>query len=450
MTITIALVGRPNVGKSTLFNRLVGRRLALVDDMPGLTRDRREGEGRLGHLGFRVLDTAGLEIAAAGSLAARMRAQTEIAIEEADLCLFLIDARAGVTGLDNELAEALRKSDRPVVVLANKCEGRAAEAGFFESYALGLGEPIAISAEHGEGLGELAQVIAPFVEAAEGRIDGDDDDGEDKPVRLVIVGRPNAGKSTLINRLVGAERLLTGAEAGITRDAIAIDWEWQGRKVRLFDTAGLRKRSRVGARPEHLARTDAMRAVKYAEVVVVLLDATQPLEKQDLQIAAKMEEEGRAVVLVLNKSDLVENRAEMLSHVDDILEKSLPQLRGLPVVHMSALTGEGLGRLMPAVFQVYERWNLRVPTGALNRWFAEIIAKHTPPAVGGRRIKLRYITQTNARPPTFVAFCSKPEALPTSYKRYIVNGLREAFKLPGVPIRLHLRKGKNPYADKRK
>lgn len=449
MTFLIALIGRPNVGKSTLFNRLVGRRLALVDDMPGLTRDRREGEARLGNLKFRVLDTAGLDIAEPGSLAARMSAQTEQAIAEADLCLFLIDARAGVTGLDKELAGTLRKAGCPVVVIANKCEGRAAEAGFYESYALGLGEPVAISAEHGEGLGELIEVVAPHLEAAEGRLDEDGDSGPDKPVRLVVVGRPNAGKSTLINKMVGQERLLTGAEAGITRDAIAIDWEWQGRKLRLFDTAGLRRRARVAERPEHLARTDAMRAVKYAEVVIVVLDATQPLEKQDLHIAATMEEEGRAVVLALNKSDLVEDRARMLSKVEGILEKSLPQLRGLPVVHFSALTGEGLGRLMPAVFDAYERWNKRIPTGALNRWFSEVVSRHAPPAVAGRRLKLRYLTQVNARPPTFVVFCSRPEALPTSYKRYIVNSMRETFELPGVPIRLHVRKGKNPYARKK-
>jgi len=449
VTFLIALIGRPNVGKSTLFNRLVGRRLALVDDMPGLTRDRREGEARLGHLKFRVLDTAGLDVAEPGSLAARMSAQTEQAIAEADLCFFLIDARAGVTGLDKELAGSLRKAACPVVVIANKCEGRAADAGFYESYALGLGEPVAISAEHGEGLGELVDVISPHLHVAEGRLENDEQSGKDKPVRLVIVGRPNAGKSTLINKLVGEERLLTGAEAGITRDAIAIDWEWQGRRLRLFDTAGLRRRSRVAQRPEYLARTDAMRAVKYAEVVIVLADATQPLEKQDLHIAALMEEEGRAVVLALNKSDLIEDRARMLTKVEGILEKSLPQLRGLPVVHFSALTGEGLGRLMPAVFDVYERWNKRIATGALNRWFSEVVSRHAPPAVAGRRLKLRYLTQVNARPPTFVVFCSRPEALPTSYKRYIVNSLRETFELPGVPIRLHVRKGKNPYAKKK-
>lgn len=447
MTFTIALVGRPNVGKSTLFNRLVGRRLALVDDMPGLTRDRREGDARLGHLRFRVLDTAGLEDAAPGSLAARMRAQTEAAVAEANLCLLMFDAREGVTGLDRELAASLRRSNCPLVLIANKCEGRAAEAGFYESYALGLGEPIAISAEHGEGLGELIETLEPFIESYDDSLDDEEDD-PDKPVRLVIVGRPNAGKSTLVNRLIGSERMLTGAEAGITRDAISVDWEWQGRKVRLFDTAGLRKRSRVGERPEHLARTDAMRAVKYAEVVVLLVDATQPLERQDLHIADQMEQEGRAVVLALNKSDLVADRAQMLSGVEDILQKSLPQLRGLPVVHFSALTGEGVGRLLPAVFDIYEKWNRRLPTAALNRWFGEIVARHAPPAVAGRRIKLRYMTQANARPPTFIVFCSRPDALPTSYKRYIVNGLREAFDLGGVPIRLHLRKGRNPYAKK--
>lgn len=443
---TIALVGRPNVGKSTLFNRLVGRRLALVDDMPGLTRDRREGEATLAGHTISVIDTAGLEDASSASLQGRMRAQTEAAIDEADLALFIVDARAGVTPIDKQFAQQLRKSGRPVLLVANKCEGKTAPAGLAEVYGLGLGDPVAVSGEHGLGMGDLAEAVSPFLEAAQAGIE-EDADAEGRPLRLVITGRPNAGKSTLVNRLIGAQRMLTGPEAGITRDAISVDWEWRGRAVRLFDTAGLRRRARVSLRPEHLSRGDAMRAVKYAEIVVLMMDATQNLEKQDLHIADRIETEGRGLVLALNKIDLVEDREKLMKTAREVADRRLPQLRGLPIVGLSAATGAGVNRLLPAVFKIYDRWNSRISTGALNRWFAQVVAHHAPPAAAGRRIKLRYMTQANARPPTFIAFCSRPDALPTSYQRYIVNEMRKEFDLEGVPIRLHLRKGKNPYQN---
>ncbi|MFV2092781.1 MAG: ribosome biogenesis GTPase Der [Hyphomicrobiales bacterium] len=441
---TIALVGRPNVGKSTLFNRLVGRRLALVDDMPGLTRDRREGEATLAGHTISVIDTAGLEDAASTSLEGRMRAQTEAAIDEANLALFIVDARAGVTPIDKQFAQQLRKSGRPVLLVANKCEGKTAPAGLAEVYGLGLGDPVAVSGEHGLGMGELAEAVSPFLEAAQAGIE-EDEDGEGRPLRLVITGRPNAGKSTLVNRLIGAQRMLTGPEAGITRDAISVDWEWRGRAVRLFDTAGLRRRARVSLRPEHLSRGDAMRAVKYAEIVVLMMDATQNLEKQDLHIADRIETEGRGLVLALNKIGLVEEREKLMKTAREVADRRLPQLRGLPIVGLSAASGAGVNKLLPAVFKIYDRWNSRISTGALNRWFEQVVAQHAPPAAAGRGIKLRYITQANARPPTFIAFCSRPDALPTSYQRYIVNEMRKQFDLEGVPIRLHLRKGKNPY-----
>ncbi|MHA1524354.1 MAG: ribosome biogenesis GTPase Der [Alphaproteobacteria bacterium] len=440
---TIALVGRPNVGKSTLFNRLVGRRLALVDDMPGLTRDRREAQATLAGHTVTLFDTAGLEEAGEISLEGRMRAQTDAAIMDADLCLFIVDARAGVTPIDEQFAGQLRKSGRPVILVANKCEGRANPAGLADTYGLGLGDPIAVSAEHGRGMSDLAQALEPFLEA--GQAEAGDEDDDNRPLKLVITGRPNAGKSTLVNQLIGAERMLTGAEAGITRDAISVDWQWNGRAVRLFDTAGMRRRARVNQRPEQLARGDAMRAVKYAEIVVLLMDATQNLEKQDLHIADTIETEGRGLVLALNKIDLVEDREALMTSAREVADRRLPQLRGIPIVGLSASSGAGVSKLMPAVFKVYDRWNSRISTGALNRWFSFVIAQHAPPAPAGRRIKLRYMTQANARPPTFVVFCSRPEVLPTSYQRYIVNEMRKEFDLEGVPIRLHLRKGKNPY-----
>src|SRR3954449_2134529 len=447
MTATVAIVGRPNVGKSTLFNRLVGQKLALVDDRPGVTRDRREGDARLGPLSFRIIDTAGLEEAEEGSLMRRMRDQTEAAIAEADVILFLMDARAGVLPADQPFVELVRRSGKPVVLVANKAEGGAGTAGAYDAFSLGLGEPVAFSAEHGEGIGELFDALLPYLgeeEEAE-----DDEGGEGKPLKVAIVGRPNSGKSTLINQLIGVDRLLTGPEAGITRDAISIDWDWRGRPLKLFDTAGLRKRARVEDKLEKLSVADALRAVRFAEVVVVLLDATIPFEKQDLSIVDLVEQEGRALVIGLNKWDLVADQAGLLKELREKAARLLPQVKGAAVVPLSGLAGEGLDRLMQAVFQAYEVWNRRVSTAKLNQWLADALAANPPPAVSGRRIKIRYMTQVKARPPHFAIFGNQLDALPKSYSRYLVNGLREAFDLPGTPIRLSLRMGNNPY-DKAK
>jgi GTP-binding protein len=444
MAFTVAIIGRPNVGKSTLFNRLVGKRLALVDDTPGLTRDRREGEARLGPLGFRVIDTAGLEDSRDETLKARMQAQTEVALDAADLALMMIDARAGVTPEDRHFAAWLRRRDKPVLLVANKCEGRGGAAGLAEAYGLGLGEPLALSAEHGEGLVELHDAIAAFVWGEE---EDETEAKEGGPLRLAILGRPNAGKSTLINRLLGEERMITGPEPGITRDAIAIPWQWRGRPIRLFDTAGLRRRARVSDRLEKLSVGDAFRAMAFAEVVVLLTDAVQPLERQDLTIARRVVEEGRALVIVLSKWDLVEKPGPTLRAAGEVLERSLPQVKGVPLVTVSGLTGKGTRRLMAAVEEIYRRWQTRLATAVLNRWLEEVVARHPPPmASGGRRTRLRYMTQAKARPPTFVIFTNRPDALPDSYLRYLQNGLREAFDLAGVPIRIHLRKRENPYA----
>jgi GTP-binding protein len=452
MALTVAIIGRPNVGKSTLFNRLAGRRLALVDDTPGVTRDRREADASLGDLRFRIIDTAGLEDADSGTLSARMQAQTEQALALADVALFVIDSRIGITPLDNHFAELLRRSGRPILLVANKAEGRGGEAGALEAFSLGLGTPVALSAEHGEGLSDLYDALAPYVdrasseEAAADADDGDDDAQAEKPLQLAVIGRPNVGKSTLVNRLLGEDRLLTGPEAGITRDAIAIDWEWQGRRVRLIDTAGLRRRPKVEEKLEKLSVADTLRAVRFAEVVVLVIDATMPLERQDLTIARLVEDEGRAMVLAVNKWDLIEDRNAALTALKDKLEISLPQLKGLRIVTLSAQTGASLDKLMPAVLATHEIWNRRIPTPQLNRWLAEVQERHPPPLVEGRRLRLRYMTQANIRPPTFALFASKPGDLPESYRRYLVNLLREIFDLPGVPIRLMLRKGKNPYA----
>ncbi|MEO0343284.1 MAG: ribosome biogenesis GTPase Der [Pseudomonadota bacterium] len=457
MALTVAIVGRPNVGKSTLFNRLVGRKLALVDDQPGVTRDLREGEARLGPLRFTVIDTAGLELAKDETLQGRMRQLTERAVEMADLCLFMIDARIGLTPIDREFAGLLRKSGQQVIVLANKAEGHAGEAGFYDAYELGLGDPIAISAEHGEGLFDLQDVLVPFIEGAaltnyEPQTELDiDEAAEMRPIQLAIIGRPNAGKSTLVNQILGQDRMLTGPEAGITRDAISVNHDWDGQAVRIWDTAGIRKKARVQEKLEKLSVADGLRAVKFAEVVVVLIDAAIPFEQQDLRIADLAEREGRAVVIAVNKWDIERERQDKLKSLKEAFERLLPQLRGAPLVTLSGLTGRGIDRLREAVLKVHEIWNRRVLTAKLNDWLRSMVEAHPPPAPGGRRIRLRYVTQVKTRPPTFVVMCSHPDALPASYSRYLVNGLRESFDMAGTPIRLFMRSqaDKNPYRDKK-
>ena len=443
MALTVAIIGRPNVGKSTLFNRLVGQRLALVDDTPGVTRDRREGEAALGDLRFRVIDTAGLEDAERGSLGARMQDQTGRALADADVALFLIDARAGITPLDRHFADRLRRGKTPVLLVANKAEGRASASGIYEAFALGLGEPIAVSAEHGEGMAELYAALAPLADKAEPAPAAE----RERPLQLAVIGRPNVGKSTLINKLLGEERVLTGPEAGITRDAIATLWHWRGRAVRLIDTAGLRRRPKVEEKLEKLSVADTLRAIRFAEVVILVIDATQGIEKQDLTIAEMVEEEGRALVLAVNKWDLVADKQAASRRLKDRLQASLPQLQGLRYVTLSALSGAGIAKLMPAVVETHEAWNRRIPTPRLNRWLARVQDRHPPPLVAGRRLKLRYMAQANIRPPTFALFASKPGDLPETYRRYLINLLREDFDLPGVPIRMMLRKGTNPFAE---
>jgi GTPase len=454
MSFTVAIVGRPNVGKSTLFNRLVGARRALVDDLPGVTRDRREGEGRLGDLSFRVIDTAGLENAAAESLSGKMQAQTAAAVAHSDAVLFLVDARAGATPVDRAFADLVRKSGKPAILIANKSEGRAGEAGALESYSLGLGDPVAISAEHGEGLVGLYEALRAALPEATADVEDDDEApaaaAEDKPIRIAVVGRPNTGKSTLINRLLGEERLVTGPEAGITRDAIAVDLTWRGRHLRVHDTAGLRRRSRVAEKLEKLSVADALNAIRFAEVVIVLVDALAPFEEQDIRIADLVEREGRAVVIGFNKVDLVERQAGVRPRLREETDRVLPQIKGVPVVALSARTGEGLDRLMEAVMESHAVWNRRVPTAALNRFLSHAVERHPPPAIRGRRVKLGYMTQAKSRPPTFVLFSSRAAALPETYRRYLINGLREAFKLPGTPIRLTLRAKANPYAGRKR
>jgi GTP-binding protein len=483
MTVTVAIVGRPNVGKSTLFNRLVGRKIALVDDTPGVTRDRREAEGHIADLTFRVLDTAGYEDVRDGSLEDRMRMQTELAIREADVILFMIDARAGVVPLDQRFAQVLRKAGKDVHLVGNKAESKAAEHGLVEAFKLGFGEPIALSAEHGLGLSELYSIVSAAIDrAAEKKAEaeeagalanGDLDalpevdvditpdmlegEGEEATLRwnprrylnVAIVGRPNAGKSTLVNRMVGEDRVLVGPEAGITRDSILVPWEWEGRTINLVDTAGIRRRSRVHEKLEKLAVGDSLRSIQYAEVVVLLLDATVPFEKQDLALADLVEREGRAMVIALNKWDLIEDKNAVLSALREECERLLPQVRGIPLVTLSGMTGRNIDKLMQAIFQVERTWNSHISTARLNRWLAAMTESHPPPAVSGRRLKLRYMTQAKTRPPSYIIFASRPDAVPTSYQRYLVNGMREAFEMPGTPIRIWLRGGKNPYADKK-
>jgi GTP-binding protein len=443
MALKLAIVGRPNVGKSTLFNRLAGKKLAIVDDQPGVTRDRRFGTGRLGDLDLEIIDTAGFEDVTDESLESRMRQQTELAIDEADVSLFVIDAREGVTPLDEVFAEILRKRDKPVVLAANKAEGRAGDNGILEAFGLGLGEPVPISAEHGEGMADLYAALAAV------GADTDDDAGDDgeKHVRIAIVGRPNAGKSTLVNKLIGEDRLLTGPEAGITRDAIPVDWEWDGRLVRLVDTAGLRRKARVQEKLEKLSTSDTIRAITFAEVVILVMDATHPFEIQDLQIADLVEREGRGLVFVLAKWDLVEDPQVTLAEIIEEAQRQLPQVRGTPIIALSAETGRGLDKLMPAVFKTHSDWSTKVKTRDLNDWLHMAIERHPPPAVGGRRIKPKYMAQTKARPPTFVLFASRADQLPESYRRYLINSIRESFDLPGVPIRVTVKSNKNPYAE---
>jgi len=441
---TIAIVGRPNVGKSTLFNRLVGKRLALVDDRPGVTRDRREGEAKLLGLEFRVIDTAGFEDEDPHTLPGRMRAQTEAAVREADAALFLIDGRDGITPLDEEIGRWLRAETTPVVVVANKAEGRAAESGILEAYRLGLGDPIAISAEHGEGIADLFQSLLPHVEHEHFDVADDELDAE-HPLQLAIVGRPNAGKSTLVNKMLGQERMITGPEAGITRDSISLDWEWEGRPVRLVDTAGLRKRAKVEDKLEKLSAADTRRAIDYAEVVVLLLDATRGLEAQDLKIAAQVIEEGRALILALNKWDVAENASSLFNGVKAALGEGLAQLRDVPLLTVSAKTGKGIDVILKVAFELREAWGRRIPTGELNRWFEDAIEANPPPAPKGQRIKLRYITQVKSRPPTFVVFGNRTDELPESYRRYLINALRRQLDLGPVPLRLDFRGRSNPF-----
>jgi GTP-binding protein len=450
MAATVVIVGRPNVGKSTLFNRLTRRRQALVDDTPGVTRDWREGEARLGALSFTVIDTAGLDEATGDGLQARIRAQTEIAIGRADLVLMMIDGRAGVTPLDRHFADLVRRSDAPIVIVVNKAEGHAADAGFSEAYALGLGEPVAISAEHADGMSELHDSISL---ALGGGMESADGERQGPALRLAIVGRPNTGKSTLLNRLVGDQRVLTGPEPGVTRDAIAVDWSHDGRPVQLVDTAGMRRRARITDKVEKLSVADALRAVRFAHVAVLVIDASVPLpagtdgplDKQDLNVANLIIDEGRALVVAANKWDMVTDTAHAKRALRDQIEAALPQVRGLSFVTLSALRGDGIDAMMRAVFAADEIWNKRLPTAALNRWLEDAVARHPPPLAQGRHVKLRYMAQVSARPPRFALFVNRPRALSDSYQRYLVNGLRETFDLPGVPIRLLLRAGRNPY-----
>lgn len=446
MTATVAILGRPNVGKSTLFNRLVGRKIALVDNQPGVTRDRREGEASIGDLRFRIFDTAGLDDTKGDSLEARMSAQAEAAVSLADVVLFVIDARAGITPADRDLAARIRRRGKPVILLANKAEGRGHESALLDAFALGFGEALPVSAEHGEGLDNLYDALHPYAEqVAEEPATEAGEAPTEGPLRLAIIGQPNAGKSTLVNAMLGEERMLTGPEAGITRDAISSDFEWRGQKIRLWDTAGIRRKSRVTGKVEKLAVADALRAIRFAECVVVLIDASLPIERQDLALCDLAAREGRAVVLALSKWDLVTNKQKKLKDVQSDLEDVLPEIRGVPVVTLSAMQERGIDKLLAAVLAATERWNRRVPTAQVNRWLEAAIERNPPPAPSGRRIKIRYATQASARPPTFALFGNQLSKMPESYLRYLMTSLRESFDLGGVPIRFSLRGGKNPF-----
>ncbi|MDR9772227.1 ribosome biogenesis GTPase Der [Rhizobium hidalgonense] len=470
MSFTVAIVGRPNVGKSTLFNRLVGKKLALVDDTPGVTRDRRPGDARLMGLTFTIIDTAGLEEADAESLQGRMRAQTEAAIDEADLSLFVVDAKSGLTPVDTALAEMLRRRGKPVVLVANKSEARGSDSGFYDAYTLGLGEPTPISAEHGQGMIDLRDAIVAAIgedrayptkeDVAVTNVDVSDSEGGDedeepaydetKPLRVAIVGRPNAGKSTLINRFLGEDRLLTGPEAGITRDSISVEWDWRGRTIKMFDTAGMRRKARVTEKLEKLSVADALRAIRFAETVVIVFDATIPFEKQDLQIVDLVLREGRAAVLAFNKWDMIEDRQAVLADLREKTDRLLPQARGIRAVPISGQTGWGLDKLMQSIIDTDRVWNKRISTARLNRWLETQQIQHPPPAVSGRRIKLKYMTQVKARPPAFMISCTRSDALPESYTRYLINGLRADFDMPSVPIRIHFRSADNPFEGKKR
>lgn len=482
MSFTLAILGRPNVGKSTLFNRLVGKRLAIVDDTPGVTRDRRAGEASLSDLEFILFDTAGLEEGPDGSLEDRMRQQTQAALDDSDIAIMLYDARQGVTPMDEHFAAWLRRGDKPIILVANKCESDKAVDGVFEAYGLGLGEPIALSAEHGQGLAELYGALVSGLQEAgidpyahekeeeaqwhkkqeeqrftveEGDLefefhDRETESEEEKPLRLAIVGRPNAGKSTLINYLIGQDRLITGPEAGLTRDSIAVEWEWEGLPIRLFDTAGLRKKAKITDKLEKLSATDTLRAIQFAEAVVLLLDAERGIEKQDLKIAEHIVSEGRALIIALNKWDVVPDRLGTKKRLMDVLTKSFPQLKGVKVVQFSALTGKGVQLMMPAIEEAYDLWNARVPTARFNDWLQDTIEKHSMPSVNGRRAKIRFGAQIKTRPPTFMMFSNRPEDIPDTYKRYMENELRHDFHLPGTPIRFIFKKKDNPFEGRRR
>jgi GTPase len=468
MTFTVAIIGRPNVGKSTLFNRLVGKRLALVDDTPGVTRDRRDAQASLGEFKFRIIDTAGFEESKTNTLSARMWQQTEFAIAEADFTLFMFDARAGITPLDKHFADILLRGKTPTILVANKSESRAAEAGRLEAFSLGLGVPIPVSAEHGEGLADLSDAfdeqlknlgIDPFAEVQEevvpkfvlieGEVTDEDEALSEQdnglPLQMAIVGRPNVGKSTLINKMLGEERMLTGPEAGLTRDSIGVNYTYNGRDMRIFDTAGLRRKAKVQEKLEKLSVADTIRALNFAEVVVLMIDATQPFERQDLSIASLIVQEGRALVIALNKYDLLENRQEVMKDINHSLEHTLPQIKGIPVIPISALTGKGIDKMMEQIFATYKLWNRRISTAKLNKWLAETMSYHPAPSVKGRRTKMRYMTQVKTRPPTFAIFTNRPTDVADSYIRYLLNEIRWDFDMPGVPIRIMLRKGDNPF-----